>query len=337
MPILKVENLKIYYRTGQGKSRAVDGVSFNVEEGKSLGLVGESGCGKTTTVHGIIQVMAKNAEIVEGSIVFKGRDILKMSRKEVRNLQWRGISLIPQAAMNSLNPVNKVDRAFQEILRLKLGMDKSKVDKRVCELFDLVGLDPERRKQYPHEFSGGMKQRVIIALALAMNPGLIIADEPVTALDVIVQNQVLRELKSLREKLGISLIMITHDISVIAQTCDTVAVMYAGKIVEKGPVEKVLLNPAHPYTMGLNNAFPHLGATDSTLISIEGSPPDLVDPPNGCLFAPRCPFVHDVCLGEMPALEELEKEHFSACYFSTKAEVLRKKAKEVGTWEKVNR
>jgi len=335
MPLLEIIGLKVYYRSSAGISQAVDGISFCLEKGQSLGLVGESGCGKTTAARSIIRVMDKNAFIQDGKIIFNGNNLVDFSEEQMRKVRWKELSLIPQAAMDSINPVYPIMDAFKEIFILKGGMNKEGAKKRAQELFLMVGLDPKRLNHYPHEFSGGMKQRAIIALALALNPKLIIADEPVTALDVIVQNQILMELKNLREQLNIALIMITHDISVVAQTCDLVAVMYAGKIVEKGTVFDILKHAAHPYTLGLENAFPNLKRSDKELVSISGSPPDLVKPPKGCRFAPRCPFQTEDCLNKEPVLQEVDKGHYSACLMVEKVEMIRKKAKDIDTWTKV--
>jgi len=336
MPLLEIEDLKVYYRSSAGISQAVDGISFSLKEGQSLGLVGESGCGKTTAVRGIIRIMDKNAYIADGKIIFNGEDLVGFSEDRMRNIRWKDLSLIPQAAMNSLNPVYPVIDAFNEILLLKGGMNLNAAEKRAEELFLMVGLDPKRLHHYPHEFSGGMKQRAIIALALALNPKLIIADEPVTALDVIVQNQVLTELKKLREKLKVALIIITHDISVVAQTCNIIAVMYAGKIVEKGTSIDILKNAAHPYTLGLENAFPNLRNPDKSLIAIEGSPPNLVNPPKGCRFASRCPFKIQECQQKEPVLKEVSIGHYSACFRLNEIEEIRKKAREGKTWTTTN-
>lgn len=332
--LLEISDLKIYYRSSSGISQAVDGISFTLEKGQSLGLVGESGCGKTTAARGIMRVMDKNAFIAGGKIIFDRNDFVTFSEEQMRKVRWKELSLIPQAAMDSLNPVYPVIDAFNEILIIKSGMDRNSARERAKELFLMVGLDPKRLNHFPHEFSGGMKQRAIIALALALNPKLIIADEPVTALDVIVQNQILMEFQNLREKLNIGLIMITHDISVIAQTCDLVAVMYAGKIVEKGTVFDIFKYAAHPYTLGLENAFPSLNKSKNKLVSIEGSPPDLINPPVGCRFAPRCPFQTEECLAREPVLQEISKGHYSACIMMDKVEIIRKKAKDTDIWTK---
>lgn len=333
MALLSVNNLKIYYKTRRGTSKAVDGVSFELDTGESLGIVGESGCGKSTLAKAIIRVMSQNADITGGELIFQNKDLVKLTENEMRYIRWKELSLIPQAAMDSLNPVYPVLDSFVEILVLKGGMKKKEAVIRAEELFRMVGLDTKRLSYYPHEFSGGMKQRAVIALALALNPKLVIADEPVTALDVIVQNQVLKELMRLKEELGLTLVLITHDISVVAQTCESVVVMYAGKIVERGSAKKVLNRPNHPYTMGLANAFPNLQEPEKPLISIEGSPPDLVDPPAGCLFADRCPFKIERCLSEEPILQETESGHFSACHRLAEIDALREKSKEVETWQ----
>lgn len=335
MALLEVKNLKIHYQTKNGNNQAVDGVSFTLEQGKSIGIVGESGCGKSTLVKGIIRVMSPNAFIADGEILFDGQDLTKLSEKEFRHVRWRDLSLIPQAAMDSLNPVYPVLDAFVEVLTLKGNMNKKQAIERAKELFQMVGLDTKRLSYYPHEFSGGMKQRAVIALALALKPKLVIADEPVTALDVIVQSQVLRELTRLKEELGLTIVLITHDISVVAQTCESIAVMYAGKIVEKGQAKDVLKQPFHPYTMGLANAFPNLMEPDKPLISIEGSPPVLVDPPKGCRFYERCPFKIERCEQEEPVLTEVKEDHFSACHRLADIAELREKSKEVATWQNV--
>jgi len=331
MALLEVKDLRIYYETSKGMNQAVDGISFSVDEGKSICLVGESGCGKSTTVNGIIQVMPKNAKIISGEIIFNGEDLLKISNKRLKEIQWRDMSLIPQAAMDSLNPVYKVIDPFIEILRIKGGMSKKIAVRRIDELFKMVGLDIKRAQYYPFEFSGGMKQRAVIALALVLNPKLVIADEPVTALDVIIQKQILVELGRIRKQFGLALVMITHDISV-AKTFDDIVIMYAGKIFEKGSSYNVLKTPIHPYTMGLENAFPSLDDDKKTLISIEGTPPHLVNPPKGCRFADRCPFSKDICFKEEPILVEVETGHFSACHFISDIKEIRRKAMEVETW-----
>ncbi len=335
MSLLDVANLRVHYKTKKGIAQAVDGVSFSVEAGQSVGLVGESGCGKSTMVNGIIRVMPKNAIIPSGKVVFGGQDLTCLAEKEMRKVRWREVSLVPQAAMDALNPVYPVEDAFIEVLTLKGGMTKKEARERTVELFTMVGLDPDRMRNFPHEYSGGMKQRAAIALALALKPKLVIADEPVTALDVIVQRQVLNELKRLRSELDLALIMITHDISVVVETCDKIVVMYAGKVVEKGNTQEVLKSPLHPYTMGLANAFPDLNQQDKLLISIEGSPPNLLNPRPGCRFAPRCPFALERCRVEEPEYHQVDdlSGQGAACFRISEATSLRDAAKEVRTWQ----
>jgi peptide/nickel transport system ATP-binding protein len=334
MALLTVENLCVDYRTQRGVARAVDGVSFTIAPGEMMGLVGESGCGKTTTGKALIRMMANNARIASGSALFRDKDLFALPEAEMRQLRWRQISLIPQSAMDSLNPVFTIGDQLSEILTVRGGLDRKQADERIKELLSMVGIDPKRADRYPHEFSGGMKQRVAIAAALALKPALVIADEPVTALDVIVQHQVLRELKLIQQQMGLAIIMITHDMSVVAQTCDTVTVMYGGRVAEQGPVAGVLKVPFHPYTMGLTNAFPNLHAEEQVLISIEGYPPDLISPPPGCRFAERCPFALAHCsLEEPPALWVAER-HLAACHRSDEAPLLREQAREVQTWQR---
>jgi len=334
MSLLEVDNLNINYETNKGIRKAVDGITFNLDESQSLGLVGESGCGKSTAVKGIIGVQPKNAFIPEGKIRYKGENILDYSENKMNDLRWSEISFVPQAAMDSLNPVYTVKNQFLEVLKSKGNMEKKKAVKRAKNLFKKVGLSEGLLNYYPHQFSGGMKQRAIIALALALKPGLIITDEPVTALDVIVQHQILREVKELRKEFNISLIMITHDISVIAKTCEYIAVMYAGKIVEKGPANKILKEPLHPYTMGLENSFPDITKPDKELISIPGVPPDLINPPSGCRFADRCPFAEDICYSESPELKKIDEDHYSACIHTENLQKLRDQSGEVETWRR---
>lgn len=330
--LLEAENLTIAYRTAAGPVRAVDGASLAIPEGEVVGLVGESGCGKTTLARSLIGVMAGNARIEGGTIRFGGRDLAALGERGWREIRWRDIAYVPQSAMNSLDPVYRVGDQILEVLHRRGGVRGARARARAEELFDLVGLEPTRLRDYPHEFSGGMRQRVAIALALALEPKLVIADEPVTALDVIVQRQILDTLNALQERLGLSVLLVTHDISVVAYVCDQVAVMYAGKIAEVGPLATVLGAPAHPYTMGLTNAFPDLTRAGRTLVPIEGTPPDLLDPPAGCRFAPRCPFRVDAC-SEVPSLRAVGTRHEAACWRVDEAASLRGRAEEVSTWQ----
>ncbi len=330
--ILAVDNLAIHYRTSRGVNRAVDGASFSVPEGAVVGLVGESGCGKTTVARAITGVLPRNATIAQGSLKFRGRELVGLGHHAYTDLRWREIAFIPQSAMNSLDPVYRVGTQLAEVLSVRGGFDRGRARRRSVELFEMVGLNPQRLSDYPHQFSGGMRQRAAIALALALDPKLIIADEPVTALDVIVQRQVLDTIRSLQRRLGLSVILVTHDISVVAYVCDQVVVMYAGQVAESGPTEAVLNQPHHPYTMGLYNAFPDLQRAGDVLVPIDGSPPDLFEPPSGCRFAPRCPFVIDRCSGAPPPFTHAGDDHMAACWRAAEAPALRDRAREPATW-----
>ena len=332
MDLLAVENLEVRYRTRRGTIRAVDGASLAVPEGAIVGLVGESGCGKTTLARAITGVMPRNAEIAAGSIAFAGRDLLRLPPRDYAAMRWRDFAFVPQSAMNSLDPVYRIGAQIEEVLTERGGFDRARARARAEELFNLVGVDPGRLRDYPHQFSGGMRQRAAIALALALEPRLVIADEPVTALDVIVQRQVLDVVRDLQRRLGLSMILVTHDISVVAYLCDRVVVMYAGKVVEAGDTATVLGRPSHPYTMGLTNAFPDLERSGGALTPIEGDPPDLLDPPDGCRFAPRCPFAVDRCRDVEPPLAELADDHVAACWRADEAPALRDLARQVDTW-----
>ncbi|MEM2522843.1 MAG: ABC transporter ATP-binding protein [Candidatus Bathyarchaeia archaeon] len=319
--LLDVKNLRTYYTTLRGYVKAVDGVSFNIEKGEAMGLVGESGCGKTTVILSILKILPPEGKIVNGEIRFKDVDIVKLPEKDMREkIRWKGISLIFQGAMNALNPVYRVGDQIAEAIRThEPNVSKKEALERGRKLFELVGLDPDRINSYPHEFSGGMKQRAVIAMALACNPDLLIADEPATALDVIVQAQVLQLIKHLRKTLHLSMILITHDLSIVAESCDKLAVMYAGKIVEYGDLVTIFKEPLHPYTQALIKAFPDVRAERSPLVSIPGSPPDLLYPPSGCRFNPRCPYSMDICSKKEPIMLEVKsKLHQVACHLIEK-------------------
>src|SRR5437868_11112516 len=329
--MLSVEDLEIHYRTRDGVTRAVDGASFVVPEGRIVGLVGESGCGKTTAVRAIMGVLAENGRQAGGRIVFKGQ---AMDEAATRKLRWRDIAYVPQSAMSSLDPVYTVGNQLAEVLTKRGNASRSAAARRAAELFDLVGLSERRLADYPHQFSGGMRQRAAIALALALEPSLLLADEPVTALDVIVQRQILDTLRALQQRLKLSIVMVTHDISVVAYLCDDVVVMYAGQVVESGPVRDVLARPRHPYTMGLRNAFPDLMSDALELVPICGSPPDLSDPPPGCRFAPRCPFAEAACRTDVaPLAGNGHQQHLSACRRDAEADTLRTAALDPATWQ----
>jgi peptide/nickel transport system ATP-binding protein len=325
---LEIENLTIQYQTSHGLVHAVRGVTLAVQRGRAMGLVGESGCGKTTLARAVIGVLPKNAMILGGTVQFDGEDLLTLSAYAQNAYRWRRIAMVPQSAMDSLDPVYRVGDQMIETMRQRGGLSRAQARDLTLRLFAQVGLESSRTRLYPHELSGGMKQRVVIAMALALSPQVLIADEPVTALDVIVQHQVLAILHELQKTLQLSLLLITHDISVVADLCDDVAVMYAGRIVETGSVRQVFNTPQHPYTMGLRNAFPSLRAQAGPLVPIEGFPPDLARPPRGCAFAPRCPFVIDRCWTEDPALLPVAGGRASACHRASDAALLRTQASE---------
>ncbi|HJW22005.1 MAG TPA: ABC transporter ATP-binding protein [Candidatus Limnocylindrales bacterium] len=294
-PLLEVRDLKTHFRTERGWLRAVDGVSFGLADGEALGLAGESGCGKTTTALSLTKLLPSNARIVDGSVKLFGIDLVPKSERAMQRYRWREISIVFQGAMNAFNPVRRVRDQIAEPVRERLGQSDAASRARAEELLDLVGIPRKRSGAYPHELSGGMRQRAMIAMALACDPAIVIGDEPTTALDVMVQAQILQLLEQLRNDLGLSLILITHDLSVIAETCDRVLVMYAGRLAEEGPVGRVFTAPRHPYTRKLLGAFPSIHADRRTLEVIPGQPPNLIKPPVGCRFAPRCEFAMDIC------------------------------------------
>jgi peptide/nickel transport system ATP-binding protein len=329
--LLSVHGLRVSYRTPRGQVHAVDGASFEVGQAEMLGLVGESGCGKTTAARALTGVMAGNARITGGSVDFTGRDLRTLRRSEARAIRWTEIAFVPQSAMNSLDPVYRIEAQLREVLA-RGSIRGAAARQRSLELLDMVGLPHGVLTSFPHQLSGGMRQRVAIALALALNPLLVIADEPVTALDVIVQREVLDTMRDLQRRLRLSVIMITHDISVVAYCCDSIAVMYAGQVVESGPSGALLGAAAHPYTMGLCNAFPDLDRAADLLVPIAGSPPDLHEPPPGCRFAPRCPFAVAQCMNEPPPLQDVAPGHKAACWRRAEASSLRQQAGQASTW-----
>lgn len=332
-PLLAVDDLAIHYQTGAGPVQAVDGVSFALRPGEALGLVGESGCGKTTAAKAMLRLLPPNGEVPRGRIDFAGRDLLGLDPEAMRRVRWNEIAWISQAAMNALDPVYTVGDQILEAMSAHRKINKREAWTHAEELFRAVGIDPGRLSAYPHEMSGGMKQRAVIAMALALDPQLIVADEPTTALDVVTQAQILSRLSKLRRERGLALMFITHDISVVVQTCDRVAVMYGGQIMETGPVREVFARPFHPYTMGLTNAFPTLEGAQRELISIPGSPPNLLDPPPGCRFAERCPFATERCRSETPALATVGEERRAACHYPDQAEEFRRRAASNATWQ----
>lgn len=295
--------------------KAVDDVGLSVRRGEALGLVGESGCGKSTLALATMRLGPSNMQIVDGSIEFDGTDILKVDNNIFRrNYRWRKMSMVFQGAMNALNPVFKVGDQIAEAIISHEDAEKTEALERAARLIQLVGIDPKRINSYPHELSGGMKQRIMIAMALALDPNFVIADEPTTALDVIVQAQILKVLKDLQGKLNLSLMLISHDLSVVAELCDSISIMYAGRILEYGEIGSVFRNPRHPYTKGLISSFPSIKASRRELTSISGAPPNLLNPPSGCRFHPRCPYADESCKTEEPKMENISDRHHVACH-----------------------
>jgi len=332
--LLRVENLKTFYKDAGMDVKAVNDVSFDLESGKTLGLVGESGCGKTTLAKSIMKLMVPNSRIVSGSIFLENTDLVKLSETEMNKIRWRRISLVTQSAMNALDPVYRVGDQMVETFKTHTTITTREAMKKSAELFSLVGLEHKRLQDYPHQLSGGMRQRVVIAMALALDPSLIVADEPTTALDVVVQDGILKQLELVQKELGISMILVTHDVSVVGEMADKIAVMYAGKIAEIGPADKIFRVPSHPYSMGLLNAFPTLESAKGELISIPGTTPNLADDFQGCLFEPRCPFSTEKCATVLPKLEKVSSEQFSACHYADKAAEYRERSAEEATWDR---
>lgn len=315
--LLEVKNLKTYFYTDKGVVKAVDDISFEMEEGKTLGIVGESGCGKSITAMSILRLIDFPGKIdKESSILFEGQDIVKMTPKELRDLRGNKISMIFQEPMTSLNPVFKIGYQVAEVLMLHQKMSEKEARQKAIEMLQLVGIPRAERvvDDYPHQLSGGMRQRVMIAMALACNPKLLIADEPTTALDVTIQAQILNLMNDLKERLNTSIMLITHDLGVVAQMADHVVVMYAGKIIESAPVQEIFDNPLHPYTVGLLNSIPSLDTTKDRLYSIQGVVPNPFDLPKGCYFAPRCERACERCWQEHPKLINITPEHKVSCF-----------------------
>lgn len=314
-PLMTVENLTMHYTTRKGDVSAVNEVSFVLEQGGSIGLVGESGCGKTSVMFSLLRLLPDNAKIKSGHIWLGDTDLLALSDAEMRKFRWNRVAMVFQAAMNALNPVYRVGDQIIEALDVHWNIvSRQQARDRVAELFDLVGLDPTFMDRYPHEFSGGMRQRAVIAMSLACNPDVIIADEPTTALDVIVQDRILKELKKIQEKLGMSMIYVSHDIAVIAEVSDRIAVMYAGRMAEFGTVIEIFENPLHPYTHSLMSAFPSIIGEKKPLTTVPGEPPDLLYPPSGCRFHPRCPRASTICREKQPDWEDKGNGHMVACW-----------------------
>ena len=321
--LLDIKNERLSFFTPAGEVKALNDVSFSMKQGEVLGIVGESGSGKSVTAYSLMGLTAFPGKLIGGTLHFNGHEVEKMSEKEFRKMRGEEVSIIFQDPMTSLNPVYTIGNQIEEMVRLHTDKDKKQARERAKELLELVGInEPEKRlKQYPHELSGGMRQRVMIAIALACEPKLLIADEPTTALDVTIQAQILELMQDLRKKLGMSIIMITHDLGVVASMCEKIAVMYAGHIVEYGTTDEIFYNPQHEYTKGLINSIPKLNQKEKErLVPIEGSPVDMLNPPAGCPFAPRCRSCMKICLREMPPRTELSDTHYTQCWLLQKAE-----------------
>jgi peptide/nickel transport system ATP-binding protein len=315
-PLLEVDGLVMRYQTKRGEVSAIENVSFTLHQGESLGLVGESGCGKTSIAMSLMGLAADNARYHAGEIRLDGENLLALDENAMRKRRWKSISMVFQGAMNSWNPVYRVGDQIREAIDLHFHprLSETASRDRMVRLFEMVGLNPSMLQRYPHEFSGGMRQRAVIAMALSCDPKLIIADEPTTALDVIVQDQILKELKKIQDQLGMSLIYISHDIAVIAEVTDTIGVMYAGKLVEYGSTLEVFQRPRHPYAYLLLSSTPSITGPRRKLAPLEGEPPNLLDPPTGCRFHPRCPFATERCVVEEPPFEDIGGGHKVACW-----------------------
>jgi oligopeptide/dipeptide ABC transporter ATP-binding protein len=333
--MLEVENLTVSYRTKDGRVRACEDVSFTIEDGSIVGLVGESGSGKSTVGEAILQLLPDNAEIESGSIRWNGQDLLELSRAELQSMRWDEFAVITQSSMNAFDPVYTVGNQIIEAIQAHRNLSDQAADERVVELFETVSLDPERRKDYPHQLSGGMTQRALIAMALALEPDLIIADEPTTALDVVTQDSILHELEHLQDELSNAMLLISHDIAVVSETSDEMMVMYAGEIVEAGGTQELLAEPYHPYTIGLKHAFPELGTSDE-LIWIPGSPPELAESPDACRFAPRCPFSTSECFSTYPPTVSVVEGHRSKCLRHDIVDEMRSRGGHTETWRETD-
>jgi len=319
--LLTVRRLTVDYLTPRGPARAVDGISLTLAPGEVFGLAGESGCGKSTAAHAIMRLIKPPGRITSGEILFRGQDVLGMSERKLRDFRWRRVSIVFQSAMNALNPVLNIGTQITDAIRAHEKMSRGQAHDRAAELFELVGLAPDRLGSFAHQLSGGQRQRAVIAMALALNPELLILDEPTTALDVVVQRDILQQIKELKDRFGFSMLFITHDLSLLVEISDRMAIMYAGQIVEQAPAGLLFDRPLHPYTVGLMSSFPSIFGERKELEGIPGSPPDLVAPPRGCRFNPRCPHCDPVDAARyraqtevQPVLQEVEPDHWVACH-----------------------
>jgi peptide/nickel transport system ATP-binding protein len=313
-PLLDVRDLRVEYLTGKGPVRAVDGVSFVIRPGEVVGLAGESGSGKSTVAHAITRILHPPAVITGGDVHFEERDVLAMGDAELARFRWREVSMVFQSAMNALNPVMTINDQIVDTITAHEEVSRKEARERAAALLDVVGIETRRLDAYPHQLSGGMRQRAVIAIALALNPPLMIMDEPTTALDVVMQQEILQQIEELKEQFGFSILFITHDLSLLVEFSDRIAIMYAGQIVETAPARQIFDAPLHPYTQGLMNSFPALTGEKQRLTGIPGSPPDMLHPPSGCRFHPRCPLVRPLHTRIVPALREAKPGHFVACH-----------------------
>jgi peptide/nickel transport system ATP-binding protein len=314
-PLLQVRNLSTHFVTSEGVFRAVEDLSFALSKGESMGLVGESGCGKTTAMLSLLRLLPAAGRIVSGEVLLDGRDLLRLQEEEMREVRWRKLSIIFQGAMNAFNPVRTIGEQIAEAVVVHDQAPNLKAAQpRAAELLETVGIAGERGAQYPHQYSGGMRQRAMIAMALACSPQIVIADEPTTALDVMIQAQILELLQGLQRELGLAVILVTHDLSVVAEVCDRVLVMYGGVVAEYASVDTIFNEPLHPYTGMLLEAFPDLSHPEGRLISIPGHPPRLNRLPPGCRFAPRCPQAVECCRTDVPAVREVRPGHWATCH-----------------------
>jgi oligopeptide/dipeptide ABC transporter ATP-binding protein len=332
--LLEVEHLSVEYRHGGRRDRAVDAASFAIESGQFFGLVGESGCGKSTVAKTLLRLLPATARVTDGAVRLNGTDLLRLSERDMRRVRWRDVAYIPQSALNALDPVVRVGEQVGDVFRLHGAAREDEIAERTRALFEMVGLDPLRVRDFPHQFSGGMRQRVTIAMAFALQPALVIADEPTTALDVLVQDQILAQIRELRPRLGHAMLLITHDISLVAENCEAVAVMYAGRVVERGPTTTLFTQPAHPYTLGLQNAFPDLRGPKRELIAIPGAPPAADAATTACPFAPRCPFAEPRCTSHAPPWTDVAPGHGVACHFPERAAEFRIISARSETWRR---
>ena len=329
--LVDIKNERLSFFTPAGEVKALNDVSIHLKEGEVLGIVGESGSGKSVTAYSLMGLTAHPGKLIGGTLQFNGHEIEEMGEKEMRKIRGKEISIIFQDPMTSLNPVYTIGNQITEVIRLHTDKDKKQAYARAKELLELVGInEPEKRlKQYPHELSGGMRQRVMIAIALACEPKLLIADEPTTALDVTIQAQILELMMELKDKLGMAIIMITHDLGVVASMCDRIAVMYAGRIVEYGTTDDIFYRPHHMYTKGLISSIPRLDTKEhERLVPIEGTPVDLLNPPAGCPFAPRCEACMKICLREMPPVTQFDDVHYTQCWLNQKEAMEKGEANE---------